>query len=329
LDEPTQGAAKTAAGLVEAFVHRIAAGEFREGDLLPSCRELARDLHVDKNTVNKAYRSLEQMGVVRAAPGRGVVVVRNPHASRPNEQLRQSIESVVWRARALGMDEDSLWNIITEAMGRFYGLTKVRVGFMECNAYEIELFSRQLEEQLRMPVGGVNISDFITQPHTYTDAYDVLVTSVNHLAVALVAAGDAQHKILGVQLMPVMGDVLRVAAIQRGSRTVVACTAEPTISLLHNLVRTYNTQMEIIPCLTSDPAAMARAIASADLIVDTGTSHAQIMALAPAAPVLTVSFEMDAASLNSVKSRVMELTRARLEQARQPQSESLGGVAHE
>lgn len=319
--------AKTAAGLVEAFVHRIAAGEYREGDLLPSCREAARDLHVDKNTVNKAYRTLKQMGIVRAAPGRGVIVVRNPRAQLPVEQLRQSIEAIVWRARALGMDEDTLWNILSEAIGRFYGLTKVRVAFMECNDYEIEYFAHLLEEELRLPIGRVCLTDFIAAPARFTDAYDILVTSVNHLAAALTEAGNAQHKILGVHLIPVMGDVLRVAAIPRGSRAAVVCTAEPTISLLHNLVRTYNTQMEIIPCLADDRAALASAIASADLIVDTGTSHAQVMALAPKAPALTVSFEMDAQSLNSVKSRVLELTRARLEQARQPQTEACAGAA--
>ena len=80
--------ARTALGLAEAFAHRIAGGDFREGDLLPSCREVARDLHVDKNTVNKAYHLLARMGIVRAAPGRGVVVVRRVRSPRPLEQVR-------------------------------------------------------------------------------------------------------------------------------------------------------------------------------------------------------------------------------------------------
>jgi GntR family transcriptional regulator len=60
--------------LVEAVLDRIAGGEWAEGDRLPSVRGLAAEALVNPNTVGKAYRELEGMGVVAGRNGAGVFV---------------------------------------------------------------------------------------------------------------------------------------------------------------------------------------------------------------------------------------------------------------
>lgn len=57
-------------------------GELRPGDRLPPVRQLADDLGVNFNTVARAYRRLDQAGVISTQHGRGTYVVGPPKRSR-------------------------------------------------------------------------------------------------------------------------------------------------------------------------------------------------------------------------------------------------------
>lgn len=71
------------AQLVEAVLDRLAAGTWRAGDRLPSVRGLAAEALVNPNTVGKAYRELEAMGVVEGRNGAGVFVTpEGPRVAR-------------------------------------------------------------------------------------------------------------------------------------------------------------------------------------------------------------------------------------------------------
>ena len=60
--------------LVEAVLDTVARGDLLPGDRLPSVRTMAADALVNPNTVGKAYRELEFIGVVQGRNGSGVFV---------------------------------------------------------------------------------------------------------------------------------------------------------------------------------------------------------------------------------------------------------------
>jgi GntR family transcriptional regulator len=62
--------------IVEAVLDEIARGDLATGDRLPSVRGLAADALVNPNTVGKAYRELEVMGVVAGRNGAGVFITQ-------------------------------------------------------------------------------------------------------------------------------------------------------------------------------------------------------------------------------------------------------------
>ncbi len=88
--------------LVEAVLDRIAGGAWTAGDKLPSVRGLAAEALVNPNTVGKAYRELEALGVVKGRGGAGVFVTpRGPAAARASrrgatlESLLLALESAL------------------------------------------------------------------------------------------------------------------------------------------------------------------------------------------------------------------------------------------
>ena len=60
--------------IVENIQSQITAGILQAGDKLPSVRELAAQLSINPNTIQRAYRELEQLGVVQTLPGKGCFV---------------------------------------------------------------------------------------------------------------------------------------------------------------------------------------------------------------------------------------------------------------
>ena len=68
----------------------ILTGELHEGDVLPSIRQLARDLKVSVITTTRAYTELEQEGYIVTVQGKGCFV-----ASTDNELIREQLVSTI------------------------------------------------------------------------------------------------------------------------------------------------------------------------------------------------------------------------------------------
>lgn len=95
----------------------IASGRLKSGDRLPSIRELAEQFSVNMNTVSKAYRDLEVMGLLNARRGFGVFV-REDAAGKCREDCAKGVierlHEVVSEARAAGMAPREIKSIASQ-----------------------------------------------------------------------------------------------------------------------------------------------------------------------------------------------------------------------
>lgn len=96
--------------LVHQVRRALKLGALREGDQLPTVREVVTRIAINPNTVSKAYRELEYEGLVAARAGVGTFVT----ASTSEDVLaslgpiRHDLEQWLVRARAAGLDDDSI-----------------------------------------------------------------------------------------------------------------------------------------------------------------------------------------------------------------------------
>ena len=61
--------------LIDQIKHKIALGELVPGDQLPTVRQLAADLRVNFNTIARAYRMLDEEGIISTQHGRGTFIL--------------------------------------------------------------------------------------------------------------------------------------------------------------------------------------------------------------------------------------------------------------
>ncbi len=75
----------------EQIKNAILSGELSEGELLPSIRQLAKDLKISVITTTRAYGDLEQEGFVANVQGKGCYVLPK-NSEMVREQLLRNIE---------------------------------------------------------------------------------------------------------------------------------------------------------------------------------------------------------------------------------------------
>ena len=101
--------------IINQVKHMIGAGRLLPGDEMPSVRVLARQLLVNPNTVSRAYRDLEAMGLLVSRQGSGTFVTdaRAPLARR--EKLRLVTEranALLVEAQQLGFSLDDVKKLL-------------------------------------------------------------------------------------------------------------------------------------------------------------------------------------------------------------------------
>jgi len=97
--------------IADAFRVDILAGKYKQGEFLPSIRELARDLKISVITTMKAYEQLQSEGLVTAMQGKGFYVnaqdsdmLREQHIRKVEELLTDAITS----ARIAGISDEEI-----------------------------------------------------------------------------------------------------------------------------------------------------------------------------------------------------------------------------
>lgn len=107
--------------IAEQVKFAIAGGVLRAGDLVPSVRELSKQLVVNPNTVARAYRDLQAEGLLESVRGMGLQVAdgavdrcRTAHREIVRQRVRQAIEE----ARQSKMDAAEIDAILREEWGR-------------------------------------------------------------------------------------------------------------------------------------------------------------------------------------------------------------------
>ncbi len=98
--------------IVDRIKHLIATDALQPGQQLPTVRQLATDLRVNFNTVARAYRILDEAGMISTQQGRGTYVLEQPlpeDAKRMREAALNAItRSYLLEAHRLGFEPEEV-----------------------------------------------------------------------------------------------------------------------------------------------------------------------------------------------------------------------------
>lgn len=100
----------------------IATSQFREGDSLPSVRQLADSIGINMHTVNKAYTVLRQEGFVKVDRRRGAVVAIDIDKMRTLTELKKEMQVILAKSRCKNITKEEVHALIDEIYECYGGL---------------------------------------------------------------------------------------------------------------------------------------------------------------------------------------------------------------
>jgi GntR family transcriptional regulator len=106
--------------IMEQIKQRISVGDWTEGQLIPSIRQLAVDLQVSVITVKRAYLELEREGVIVTQQGKGSRVSPNLGLGMrlQEQELQKHLEQVIRISALLGIRPEQLVERLREALDK-------------------------------------------------------------------------------------------------------------------------------------------------------------------------------------------------------------------
>ncbi|MFJ9867831.1 GntR family transcriptional regulator [Streptomyces sp. NPDC101165] len=107
--------------IIEQTERALRMGTLQVGDKLPTAREVVAATAINPNTVLRAYRDMEQAGLVELRRGLGTFVTRS--LARPGSEddspLRRQVTDWVARARAAGLERADVLALVTAALDAY------------------------------------------------------------------------------------------------------------------------------------------------------------------------------------------------------------------
>lgn len=104
------------------IIFDIAASRIREGDELPSVRQLAEEIGINMHTVNKAYTVLKQEGFVRVDRRRGAVVAIHMDRDHTLDRMREELKMILAKGRCKNISRQEVHALIDEIYEGYGGI---------------------------------------------------------------------------------------------------------------------------------------------------------------------------------------------------------------
>lgn len=107
--------------LCKQIILGIASAEIKEGDNLPSVRELADDIGINMHTVNKAYSILRQEGYLKVDRRHGAIIAIEVDDYKAQRELMEELKLSIAKAISKGIDKSDVMKMVEEIYDCYLG----------------------------------------------------------------------------------------------------------------------------------------------------------------------------------------------------------------
>ena len=101
--------------IMDGLRQQIRSGILSPGEKLPSVRELAAQLSINPNTIQRSYRELERDGWIISIPGKGTFICEQKHhPAQDREKLMNDFDETAKKLLAMGVPTAELIARLTQ-----------------------------------------------------------------------------------------------------------------------------------------------------------------------------------------------------------------------
>ena len=300
------------------LTHLIQAGQLQPGTQLPTVRQLAGFLRINRNTAARVFADMEREGYLTCEKGRGTFVAQPRVGTRAPQprlaSLSRLVDETLEQAGRLGFGgAEFAAALYTRAHAApAPEPPKVRALFTECNRPQLSQFSRELEQTLPLRVDTLLIPD-LQQKYRgspgFLKRYGLVITTFWHIHEVQKLLRRADTEVVGLMAEASLETLMRLTALPEGTKVGVACnewTGSENVRLSIENAGLKNIQL-VMGC-RAEPESLRRMLKEAKVVVCSSLVAAKIRAVASRGTEIIVDDRtLDKGGLEMLRQRLAQL----------------------
>ena len=309
------------AQLKAQLVYLIQSNQMRPGTQLPTVRQLAGFLRVNRNTVSKVYSEMEREGYLSCETGRGTFVsgskARSESKVESMHKLLAVVDEALDRAGKLGFSPEELFLTLyarTQASpSPSGGKRDVKVLFIECSRPELALFSEELKKELSIEVDSMLVGDFAKTVEKDLESlrgYGLIITTFYHIREVQSLLEDSGLEVVALMVDTSLETLMRLTSLPEGTKVGVACTtAAGAENMKLSIQRAGLKHLRVITGCGEKRSGLQKMMAEASVVVCSSLVEDKLRSLAPKSKEIIVdNKKIDKSGIEMLRSRLVELT---------------------
>jgi GntR family transcriptional regulator len=298
--------------LEEQLKFLILNGDLKPGAKLPTTRQLAGFLRINRNTVLRAYQELAREGLIDCRQGRGCVVVdeRPPDAAQPvPARLVGIIDGAIEQARELGVSADDFaTTAYARAKQRWDVQGQRKIVFVECDAQTAADFALVIQEQLDVEVTPLVLQD-LEHPTPEVERHlreaRAVATTFFHIEEVERLLSRTGKETVALTVKPHLEALVQVAGIPKGTSVALVCVDERNAGLMgQSLANAGIRGLDVALCGANEPQKLAETLARVSAVVASDHVADQVRPLVrPDQQLIVLNYmELDDGGINLLRS---------------------------
>jgi DNA-binding transcriptional regulator YhcF (GntR family) len=183
-------------------------GKLSAGDRLPSVRQIAQRNRINRKTAFSIYQHLQDEGYVTLRTGAGAFVATIEQVDLDQAyclSLLNLIRTSLTEAERLKLDSHKYFQLVGSFIDRT-GLDSVRLGVIECNEEQTDVFAREISDRLNVRVFPLLLKQLESPDCSTTELLkqiDLFATTDFHFNRVKTLISKYQKKLLRLRLNPI------------------------------------------------------------------------------------------------------------------------------
>jgi GntR family transcriptional regulator len=288
---------------------RIKTGQLAPGQGLPSAKDLAALLNVNRNTVSQVYKELENEGLLTLIVGSGTYVNEGHTLARVHE-LETVVDDVLARAASLGFSRDQVLDILLSRLiaqpDRVAGRC---VLVIDCNYDVINDISDTLIKRLGVETRSVLIQDLEKagkKAAQYLEGIDLVVCGFNHVEEYRRVFPKSPVELVAVLIKPDLQLINELMDLPPGTKVGFVCANQRSTETLYNTYP-FASGLSLVKILAGldNAKGLKKLLRDCDVIFATKYVFDKIQPMArPDTRVVKVDLNIDPANVDLIRDRL-------------------------
>ncbi len=297
-------------------------GNLREGEQLPTERDLSESLQVSRNTVSMAYKELVLENIIQSIPGKGTFP--NTKTSKFTKtktnnnllKIEEIIDVTINEALELNFGLDEFKKIVHKRIEEKEKLFKnINIAFIECNQEQLYFFSKGIELGTGISIIPILIDEIYKEPDIFRErikSIDLVVTTFFHYDEVKKFLADQKQRVLAIALDPLMETMVNIAHLSSKEKSIgLVCITDKFAQRVFQSIKQTGIKLSSFKFIIShDKDEVKNFLINTDIVITSPGRKKEVEKLiSPQIPLIEFVYVPDKGSMNMLKLAILDIKR--------------------